>query len=58
MCRAVIIGSFVMTRGFLPAVKTFKGPYFGCDCGIKCCLLQLNRLSPKSEIAGCLFNDS
>ena len=41
-----------------PAVKTFKGPCFGCDCGIKCCQLLLKRLGPKSEIAECLFNDS
>ena len=47
-----------MTRGFWPAIKTFKGPCFGCDCGIKCCQLLLKWLGPKSEIAECLFNDS
>ena len=46
MCRAITIGSFAITGGFWPAVKTFKGPCFGCDCGIKCCQLLLKRLGP------------
>ena len=53
MCRAITIGYFAMTRGFWPAVKTYKGPCFGCDCGIKCCQLLLKWLGPKSEIAEC-----
>ena len=47
-----------MTRGFWPTIKIFKGSCFGRDGGIKCCQLLLKRLSPKSEIAECLFNDS
>ena len=47
-----------MTRGFKLAIKTFKGPCFGCGCGIKCCQLLLKWLGPKSEKVECLFNDS
>ena len=49
---------FVKTRVFWQVIKAFKGPCFGCDCGIKCCQLLLKWLGPKSEIAECLFNDS
>ena len=39
-------------------LKTFEGPCFGCDCGIKCCELLLKQLCPKFEIAECLFKRS
>ena len=36
-----------ITGGFWSAIKTFKGPCFGCDGGIKCCQLLLKHLSTK-----------
>ena len=37
-----------MNQGFWLAIKTFKGPCFGCDSGIKRCHLLLTQLGPKS----------
>ena len=52
--------SFFLSIGpvFRTVLRTFKGPFFGCDCGIKCCELLLKQLCSKFEIAEWLFNGS